>query len=48
MSQSRPVRSVHRSDGWTCESLARHGMPALRSSFLALDRSADIFSWDAI
>ncbi len=48
MSQSRPIRSVHRSDGWTCESLAEHGMPALKSSFFPLDRSADIFSWDPI
>jgi NAD(P)-dependent dehydrogenase (short-subunit alcohol dehydrogenase family) len=48
MSQSRPLRSVHRSEGWTCQSLAEHGMPALKSSFYKLDRSADIFNWDAI
>lgn len=48
MSQSRPVRSIHRAEGWSCESLAEHGMPALKSSFFALDRSADIFSWDPI
>lgn len=48
MSQSRPLRSVHRAEGWTCKSLADHGMPALKSSFYKLDRSADIFSWDAI
>jgi NAD(P)-dependent dehydrogenase (short-subunit alcohol dehydrogenase family) len=48
MSQSRPLRSVHRSEGWTCQSLAEHGMPALKSSFYKLDRSADVFNWDAI
>jgi NAD(P)-dependent dehydrogenase (short-subunit alcohol dehydrogenase family) len=48
MGQSRPLRSVHRAEGWTCKSLAEHGMPALKSSFYKLDRSADIFSWDAI
>lgn len=48
MSQSRPVRSIHRAEGWTCESLAEHGMPALKTSFYPLDRSADIFSWDPI
>jgi len=48
MSQSRPVRSIHRAEGWSCESLAEHGMPALKSSFFPLDRSADIFSWDPI
>jgi NAD(P)-dependent dehydrogenase (short-subunit alcohol dehydrogenase family) len=48
MGQSRPIRSVHRSEGWTCQTLAEHGMPALKPSFYKLDRSADVFSWDAI
>jgi NAD(P)-dependent dehydrogenase (short-subunit alcohol dehydrogenase family) len=48
MSQSRPVRSVHRSEGWTCDSLAEHGIPALKSSFFPLDRSADVFNWDPV
>ena len=48
MSQSRPVRSVHRSEGWTCDSLAEHGIPALKNSFFPLERSADVFNWDPI
>jgi NAD(P)-dependent dehydrogenase (short-subunit alcohol dehydrogenase family) len=48
MSQSRPLRSVHRGEGWTPQTIAEHGMPALKSSFYKLDRSADIFNWDAI
>jgi NAD(P)-dependent dehydrogenase (short-subunit alcohol dehydrogenase family) len=48
MSQPRPIRSVHRSEGWTVESIANHAMPALAESFYSLDRSADIFSWDPI
>jgi NAD(P)-dependent dehydrogenase (short-subunit alcohol dehydrogenase family) len=48
MGQSRPIRSVHRAEGWTCETLANHAMPALKPSFYKLDRSADIFAWDAI
>lgn len=48
MGQSRPIRSVHRDGGWTCETLAEHGMPALKGSFYKLDRSADIFNWEAI
>lgn len=48
MGQSRPIRSVHRSEGWTCESLAEHGMPALKGSFYPLDRSGDVFSWDPV
>ncbi len=48
MSQPRPVRSVHRSEGWTAESIAEHGMPALAGSFFPLDRSGDIFTWDPV
>jgi len=48
ISQPRPVRSVHRSEGWTARSIAEHGMPALQASFHALDRSADVFSWDPV
>lgn len=48
MSQPRPLRSVHRSEGWTPETVAEHAMPALRASFVPLDRSADVFSWDPV
>jgi NAD(P)-dependent dehydrogenase (short-subunit alcohol dehydrogenase family) len=47
-SQPRPIRSVHREGGWTPLTLAQHALPSLRSSFYALDRSADVFSWDPI
>ena len=46
MSQSRPLRSVHRAEGWTAEAIAAHGIPALRAQFYPLDRTQDIFSWD--
>ncbi|MBV8752877.1 MAG: SDR family oxidoreductase [Hyphomicrobiales bacterium] len=48
MSQPRPVRSVHRSEGWTPETLASHMLPALKSSFFPLERSGDVFSWDPV
>jgi NAD(P)-dependent dehydrogenase (short-subunit alcohol dehydrogenase family) len=48
MSQSRPLRSVHRSDGWTAETIGQHAIPALRQHFYALDRSQDVFSWDPL
>jgi len=48
ISQPRPLRSVHRSEGWTPQDIAAHAMPALRSSFFPLDRSADVFSWDPV
>lgn len=48
MSQPRPIRSVHRSEGWTPESVAAHALPALKASFYPLDRSGDVFSWDPV
>ena len=48
MSQPRPVRGIHRSDGWTPQACAEHLLPALRSGFYPLDRTADVFSWDSI
>jgi NAD(P)-dependent dehydrogenase (short-subunit alcohol dehydrogenase family) len=48
MSQSRPIRSVHRAGGWTPQGIAEHGMPALQASFFALDRTQDVFTWDPL
>jgi NAD(P)-dependent dehydrogenase (short-subunit alcohol dehydrogenase family) len=49
MSQSRPLRSVHRADGWTPERCAGHMLPALKSAFYSpTERTADVFSWDSI
>ncbi len=48
MSQSRPLRSTHRAEGWTPETIAEHAAPALKPSLLPLDRSADVFSWDPV
>jgi NAD(P)-dependent dehydrogenase (short-subunit alcohol dehydrogenase family) len=48
MGQSRPIRSVHRAEGWTPDTVANHAIPALRASFYKLERSADVFSWDPI
>lgn len=48
MSQSRPIKSVHNSSGWSAEKIAVHGMPALAQSFMPLDTSAQVFNWDPI
>jgi NAD(P)-dependent dehydrogenase (short-subunit alcohol dehydrogenase family) len=48
MSQSRPLRSVHRAEGWTPETVGQHAIPALRAHFYPLDRSQDVFSWDPL
>jgi NAD(P)-dependent dehydrogenase (short-subunit alcohol dehydrogenase family) len=48
ISQPRPIRSVHRSEGWSPQSVASHALPALKASFFSLDRSGDVFSWDPV
>ncbi len=49
MSQSRPLRGVHRADGWTPERCAEHMYPALKSWFYPpTERTADVFPWDSI
>ena len=48
MSQSRPLRSVHRAQGWTAETISSHAIPALKAHFYPLDRSQDVFSWDPL
>ena len=48
MGQSRPLRSVHRAEGWTPESIAEQAIPAMRIQFYPLDRTQDVFSWDPI
>jgi NAD(P)-dependent dehydrogenase (short-subunit alcohol dehydrogenase family) len=46
MSQSRPLKAVHRSKGWTPQAIADEALPAWRESLYKLDRSQDVFSWD--
>lgn len=48
MGQSRPLRSVHLSEGWTPEAIAATAIPAMRGQFYALERSGDVISWDPI
>jgi len=48
ISQNRPLRSVHRAEGWTPQAIAEQAIPAMQSQFYALDRSQDVFSWDPI
>ncbi len=48
MSQPRPVRSVHRSEGWTPATVMSQALPALKASYFSLDRSGDVFTWDPV
>jgi NAD(P)-dependent dehydrogenase (short-subunit alcohol dehydrogenase family) len=46
--QPRPIRVMHRSDGWTPAKLAEQLRGAFGPSFTPLDRSGEVFSWDPI
>ncbi len=46
--QPRPIRTIHRSDGWTPEKLDAQLKAALAPSFTPLERSSDVFSWDPV
>jgi NAD(P)-dependent dehydrogenase (short-subunit alcohol dehydrogenase family) len=46
--QPRPIRTIHRSDGWTPAKLEAQLKGAFASSFTPLDRSEDVFNWDPI
>lgn len=48
MSQPRPLRALHRGEGWSVETLADHLLPALRPSLVPLDRVSDVFAWDPV
>jgi NAD(P)-dependent dehydrogenase (short-subunit alcohol dehydrogenase family) len=45
-SKPRPVKSMHRSDGWTPDSVASDLLPALRPAMTPLARSADLWPYD--
>lgn len=47
-SKPRPIRSMHRSEGWTAEAIASDLLPAFKPSFTGNERSGDIFGWDPI
>jgi NAD(P)-dependent dehydrogenase (short-subunit alcohol dehydrogenase family) len=46
--QPRPIRVIHRSEGWTPEALDEQLKGAFGASFTPLERSGDVFSWDPI
>ncbi|MDO8777756.1 MAG: SDR family oxidoreductase [Burkholderiaceae bacterium] len=46
--QSRPVRTLHRAEGWTPGTLADMLVPSFRSSFTPAERTRDVLGWEAI
>jgi NAD(P)-dependent dehydrogenase (short-subunit alcohol dehydrogenase family) len=47
-SQPRPVRTLHRSEGWTPQAIDQQLKGALGPSLTPLERSTDVFSWDPV
>lgn len=47
-SQPRPIRTLHRSEGWTAQTLAEMLPNALAGDLTPLERSADVISWDPV
>lgn len=48
-SKPRPVRSMHKAEGWTAQSIADEFLPAVRGSLARADeRSGDVFGYDPI
>ena len=48
MSQARPIRTAHTSDGWTPETVGERVFSAFQPSMYALDKTADVFTWDPV
>jgi NAD(P)-dependent dehydrogenase (short-subunit alcohol dehydrogenase family) len=46
--QPRPIRALHRSDGWTPQKLDEQLKGAFGPSLTPLERSGDVFSWDPV
>ena len=47
-SSPRPIRIMHRSAGWTPETIAEHAIPAMKQAFMPLDTSEQAFCWDPV
>src|SRR5215471_4944256 len=46
--QPRPIRAIHRSEGWTPQGLDEQLKGAFGASLTPLERSGDVFSWDPV
>jgi NAD(P)-dependent dehydrogenase (short-subunit alcohol dehydrogenase family) len=45
--QPRPMRTMRDGEGWTPARIAKIVLPALKSGFTPLERSRQVFTWDA-
>lgn len=47
-SQPRPIRTMHRGEGWTVESMAETLVGAFKASLTPLERTRDVYNWEAV
>lgn len=48
MSQPRPIRTLHKGDGWTHEALSSIAPGALKPHLVDLETTGDYYSWDPL
>ena len=46
--QPRPIRVLHRSEGWTPDGMAESLPGAFKSSLTPLERTRDVYAWEAV
>jgi len=46
--QPRPIRTMHKGEGWTPDTMAEILPPALKTSLTPLERTRDVYAWEAI
>src|SRR5262245_60456419 len=46
--QPRPIKTIHRAEGWTPKGIAVELKAAMASSFTPLERSEEVFNWDPV
>jgi hypothetical protein len=47
-SQPRPIRTAHTADGWTPETIVERVFDAFAPTYLPLERSNEVFTWDPV
>jgi NAD(P)-dependent dehydrogenase (short-subunit alcohol dehydrogenase family) len=47
-SQPRPIRILIKEDGWTPEKMVEIALPAWRSGLTKLERTRDVYDWEAV
>ena len=46
--QPRPIRTMHKGEGWTPDTMAEILPGALKASLTPLERTRDVYAWEAI